>query len=95
MNELQPKNIQISKELKIKDLKEKILRSCKEFLDEKANYNINLYLYPFGYKDKKQDVFELIYSYKNCEKNFSVPVEEVIDDDLIIEVLFILLILEF
>jgi hypothetical protein len=85
-----PKNIQISKELKIKDIKEKISRSVSYYLSNTKELNsianIKLYLMNFGMKERKKEIFEMIYSYKNKDKHYNILAEEIINDELLIEV---------
>jgi hypothetical protein len=88
MNLIQPKNIQISKELTIKNLKEKLKRCVNYFLYGESGMQlteIKLYLKNFEMENKKE-AFELIYSYCNRDKNFKMIAEEVIDENTKMEV---------
>ena len=81
---IRPRYLQISKELKVKDLKDKIKRCIKDFHD--SNAPIKLYLFSFGLKEKKKETFEMIYAYSNKYKNHKVAAEEVKDDEVLMEV---------
>lgn len=89
MNMIQPKNIQISKELTVKDLKEKIIRCVGHFLyglDNNTLCKAKLFLKSFGMSSKKEN-FELIGAYINKQKSFKIVADEIIDDSIKIEVL--------
>ncbi len=97
---INPKLIQISKALQIKDLKQKLAKCASNINNTSASakdkdsskdknfsyMNVKLYLLNFGLKDNKKETFEMIYAYKNKFKNFSLIAEEIIDDDNFIEV---------
>lgn len=88
MNMIQPRNIQISKELTVKDLKDKIIRCVNHYLygDKEMHLKeIKLYLKNFGMRSKKE-AFELIYSYYSKDKIFKIIAEEIKNDDIKIEV---------
>ncbi len=88
VNLIIPRNIQISKELTIKDLKVKISRCinhCLSDINEDEMSNVKVYLKNFG-MTKKKELFELIYSYVNKERRFKILAQEVNDDATKIEV---------
>jgi hypothetical protein len=90
---LKPCYIQISKELKVADLREQILSSFTSLTTENTsntnNLTIKMYLIPFALKTKKKEIFEVIYSYRSGEKSFRLQGEEITDDQISIEVIFI------
>lgn len=88
VNLIIPRNIQISKELTIKELKVKIIRSIKHCLsdvNEDEISNVKVYFMHFG-MSKKMELFELIYSYVNKQRSFKILAKEVNDDATKIEV---------
>jgi hypothetical protein len=88
---IKPRNIQISKELKISDLKEKILRCVNHSLSGNKlehHVNIKIYLLNFGLKDKKKETFEMIYAYNNNFKSYNLKADEIVDNETLIEVNF-------
>jgi hypothetical protein len=69
-NDIFPKNIQISKTKDIKDLKKKIFRCLEGKISEKAKF----YIFPFGLKDRKNELFHLVYGYTNDMKKMKTEV---------------------
>ena len=89
MNMIQPKNIQISKESTVKELKEKIIRCVGHLIygqDNNLLSKAKLFFKNFGMSTKK-DNFELISAYINKQKTFKIIAEEIIDESIKIEVL--------
>lgn len=88
INLIKPRNIQISKEHTIKDLKEKVLRCISPYTNYESNVNleVKVYLFNFGMKNKKKDTFEMVYAYTNKFNSFNLLAEEVVDDSIVIEV---------
>ncbi len=88
VNMIFPRNIQISKELTIKDLKEKIRRCVRHYLssvNEDGISDVKLYLKNFG-MSRKKELFELIYSYVNKDRSFKILAEEIKEEATKIEV---------
>jgi hypothetical protein len=88
---IKPRDLQISKEKNIKDLKNKILRCIKDYTDYEEMNNeyipiVRLYLLNFGMKDNKKETFEMIYAFKNKFKIHNLIAEEVKDEEMTIEV---------
>ena len=93
---IKPRNVQISKESKVKDLKDKIFRCVRSYIhtqgeeeknqDNSANFKISLFLYSFGLKENKKETFELIYAYKNKLKSHRLAVEHILDEEVLMEV---------
>jgi hypothetical protein len=89
MNMIQPKNIQISKESTVKELKEKIIRCVGHFIygqDNNLLSKVKLFLKNFGMSTKK-DNFELICAYLNKQKSYKITAVEIIDENIKIEVI--------
>lgn len=86
---IKPRSIQISKALKVKDLKEKIQRCLGEqkidFKEEKGG-DIKIYWYNFGMKEHKKETFEMVYAFKNKFDSHKIVAEEITDDELAIDV---------
>jgi hypothetical protein len=88
---IKPRDIQISKEKKIKDLKNKIVRCIKESagneeMNDETIPDVRLYLFNFGMKDNRKETFEMIYAYKNKFNSHNLIAEEVKDDEMTLEV---------
>lgn len=63
---------------------EENMNTNEEFYNK---HNVKIYLIPFGMKERKYEIFELIYSYKNGEKCYKIKADELLDDSIIIEVI--------
>jgi hypothetical protein len=87
VNMINLKNIQISKEASISDLKIKLKRCIKSYLAnvDTTNCQVKIYLKSLWRRDKKE-IFESIFSYINKEKSFRINADEILDDNLLIEV---------
>jgi hypothetical protein len=85
-NKLFPKNVLISKQLTVKDLKNKIIRSCENINKSNGRMNAKFYQLNFGLKRKWKDTFELVYAFGENENSFKIEATTIENDDCLIEV---------
>jgi hypothetical protein len=86
-NEIFPKSIQISKAKTVEDLKNKIIRILEGRISTKAKF----YLFNFGLKDRRNETFEMVYSYCNGAKKTKLKASLIENDKTSIEVFKIIL----
>jgi hypothetical protein len=83
-NDMFPKNVQISKSKTVGDLRKKMTR-C---LDSKVSDGVKFYLFPFGLKDRRNELFQIVYSYTNGTKKMKTKATLITDDSCNIAVNF-------
>lgn len=98
IDNIHPRDLQISKFVKVKDLKEKILRCLKNHFENKIKNNIDdskrdfnftevkLYNIELGIKQKKREILKLIYSYNTKNTTYVISAKKLDDNEMIIDV---------
>jgi hypothetical protein len=84
-NMLYPKSVLISKQLTIKDLKDKIIRSCENIQPGIKEDKVRFLQFNFGLSERWKDTFELINAFAEGEKEMKIEATPIDNDSCLIE----------
>ena len=84
-----PKYLQISKLESIQDFKLKIIRILNNLTNLNRNWEMKIFIPE--YANQQKQIFDIVYQYSNKFSNsYKIKYEEITEDELILDVRFIL-----